>query len=158
MSLITSPIDSNPIEASPDETSSAVTSPPVTSPIRAIGRRKSAIAKVLFTPGSGDFRINSKSAADYLQDDAFLLASAKGALNSVTITEKFDIRVDVHGGGLVGQAMAIQLGIARALNSLEPEWRTGLKKKGFLTRDARVKERRKYGLKKARKASQFSKR
>jgi small subunit ribosomal protein S9 len=127
-------------------------------PIRATGRRKSATAQVLFTPGSGDFRINSKPANEYLQNDSFLVASVQGPLDSVSLSESFDIHVQVEGGGLVGQAMAIRLGIARALNTLLPTCRAVLKTRGFLTRDARVKERRKYGLKKARKASQFSKR
>ena len=127
-------------------------------PIRATGRRKSATAQVLFTSGAGDFRINSKSANDYLQNDAFLIASVQGPLESVSLTETFDIHVQVKGGGLVGQAMAIRLGLARALNTLLPPCRAVLKTRGFLTRDARVKERRKFGLKKARKASQFSKR
>ena len=127
-------------------------------PIRATGRRKSATAQVLFTSGAGDFRINSKSANDYLQNDAFLIASVQGPLESVSLTESFDIHVQVKGGGLVGQAMAIRLGLARALNTLLPPCRAELKTRGFLTRDARVKERRKFGLKKARKASQFSKR
>ena len=104
------------------------------------------------------FRINSKSANDFLQHDSFLVASVQGPINSLTVSPNFDIHVEVQGGGRVGQAMAIRLGIARALNSLEPQWRTELKQKGFLARDARIKERRKYGLKKARKASQFSKR
>jgi small subunit ribosomal protein S9 len=128
------------------------------SPIYATGRRKSATAQVLFKSGSGDFRINSKPANDYLQNDPFLVASVQGPLDAVPFEKPFDIHVEVEGGGLVGQAMAIRLGLARALNSLKPTCRAKLKQQGFLTRDARVKERRKYGLKKARKASQFSKR
>ena len=127
-------------------------------PIRATGRRKSATAQVLFKPGSGDFRINSKPANEYLQNDPFLVASVQGPFDRVALSESFDIHVQVEGGGLVGQAMAIRLGLARALNTLRPSCRADLKTRGYLTRDARVKERRKYGLKKARKASQFSKR
>lgn len=126
-------------------------------PIRTTGRRKSATAQVQFTSGSGNFQINSKPAHEYLQKNAFLVDAVQGPLDRVTCPESLDIEVQVNGGGLVGQAMAIRLGIARALNLLMP-CRETLKKGGFLTRDSRVKERKKYGLKKARKASQFSKR
>lgn len=126
--------------------------------IRATGRRKCAIAQVRLTSGSGTFMINTQPATEYLRNDAFLLHAVHAPLHCVASPEAFDINVNVEGGGIVGQAFAIRLGIARALNTLKPETRTSLKQHGLLTRDARVKERRKYGLKKARKASQFSKR
>lgn len=127
-------------------------------PIRATGRRKSAIAQVTITLGGGNFEINSQTATDYLRNDAFLLNAVQAPLKKITLQKPVDLHVKVMGGGIVGQAFAIQLGIARALNLLNPTNRAILKEKGFLTRDARVKERKKYGLKKARKASQFSKR
>jgi small subunit ribosomal protein S9 len=127
-------------------------------PIRATGRRKSAVAQITMTSGRGDFQINSQPATDYLRNDAFLLNAVQAPLETIALQESFDINVKVIGGGIVGQAFAIRLGIARALNLLNPPSRALLKQRGFLTRDARVKERKKYGLKKARKASQFSKR
>jgi small subunit ribosomal protein S9 len=129
-----------------------------TKPIRATGRRKSAVAQITMTLGGGNFQINSQPATEYLRNDAFLLNAVQAPLETVILQESFDIKVKVIGGGIVGQAFAIRLGIARALNLLSPLNRAALKQKGFLTRDARVKERKKYGLKKARKASQFSKR
>lgn len=126
--------------------------------IRATGRRKCAVAQVRLTPGSGTFIINTQPAIEYLRNDAFLLHAVHAPLHCVDSLEAFDVNVKVEGGGIVGQAFAIRLGIARALNIFKPEKRASLKQQGLLTRDARVKERRKYGLKKARKASQFSKR
>jgi small subunit ribosomal protein S9 len=131
---------------------------PLSKPIRATGRRKSAVAQITLTSGGGNFQINSQPATDYLRNDAFLLNAVQAPLETITLQESFDIHVKVIGGGIVGQAFAIRLGIARALNVLSPTNRPILKEHGFLTRDARVKERKKYGLKKARKASQFSKR
>ena len=129
-----------------------------TKPIRATGRRKCAVAQVTMTKGGGKFVINTQPATDYLRNDAFLLHAVQSPLDLVAPNHSFDIQVKVEGGGIVGQAWAIRLGIARALNAILPESRAKLKPGGFLTRDARIKERRKYGLKKARKASQFSKR
>ena len=126
-------------------------------PILASGRRKSAIAQVKLIPGIGNITINGKTAEEYLQKDALSLRVIEEPLKTV-FHEKCDLIVKVQGGGLKGQAKAIQLGVARALNTYQASYRTDLKDKGFLTRDARVKERRKYGLKKARKAPQFSKR
>jgi small subunit ribosomal protein S9 len=131
---------------------------PLSKPIRATGRRKSAVAQITLTSGGGNFQINSQPATDYLRNDAFLLNAVQAPLETITLQESFDIHVKVIGGGIVGQAFAIRLGIARALNVLSPTNRAILKEHGLLTRDARVKERKKYGLKKARKASQFSKR
>ena len=127
-------------------------------PIRATGRRKCAVAQIIMTSGRGEFTINAQPAADYLHNDAFLLNAIQSPLDVISSQESFDISVKVEGGGIVGQAFAIRLGVARALNEINPPSRSALKQRGFLTRDSRVKERKKYGLKKARKASQFSKR
>ena len=122
------------------------------------GRRKKAIARVRLIPtGDGAMVINGKSLDEY-----FALDTLKFIVNQpLVLTEtgaKYDIFVNVCGGGLTGQAGAIRHGIARALVAAEPELRAALKKAGFLTRDSRMKERKKYGLKKARRAPQFSKR
>ena len=121
------------------------------------GRRKQSVARVRAYNGTGKITINGRDIDDY-----FGLETLKLIIRSplvLTGTEgKFDIVVNVVGGGYTGQAGAIRLGIARALLEAEPETRPALKKAGFLTRDPRVKERKKYGLKKARRAPQFSKR
>ena len=121
------------------------------------GRRKKSIARVRLVPGTGVITVNGKSADDY-----FGLETLKLIMNQpfgVTATEgKFDIIAIVKGGGLSGQAGAIRHGIARALLQADDTYRPALKKAGFLTRDPRMKERKKYGLKAARRASQFSKR
>lgn len=122
------------------------------------GRRKKAIARVRLIPdGSGNIVINKRSLDEYFGLDT-LKFIVKQPL-ALTATEgKYDVFVNVQGGGFTGQAGAIRHGIARALNVAEPELRPALKKAGFLTRDPRAKERKKYGLKKARKSPQFSKR
>ena len=121
------------------------------------GRRKSSVARVYITPGSGKIVINKKDIEDY-----FGLETLKVIVRqpfAVTGTEgKYDVLVNVYGGGFTGQAGAIRHGIARALNEANEELRPALKKAGFLTRDPRMKERKKYGLKAARRAPQFSKR
>ena len=127
-------------------------------PILACGRRKSSIAQVKLVPGAGKIIINGKTASDYLQKDVLSLHVIEEPLKVLSLEERCDLIIKVQGGGLKGQAKAIQLGVARVLNSYQPSDRPFLKQKGLLTRDSRVKERRKYGLKKARKASQFSKR
>jgi small subunit ribosomal protein S9 len=127
-------------------------------PILACGRRKSSIAQVKLVPGAGKITINGKTASDYLQKDVLSLHVIEEPLKVLSLEERCDLIIKVQGGGLKGQAKAIQLGVARVLNSYQPSDRPSLKQKGLLTRDSRVKERRKYGLKKARKASQFSKR
>jgi small subunit ribosomal protein S9 len=127
-------------------------------PILACGRRKSSVAQVKLVPGVGDFIINGKTASDYVQRDALSLLVIEAPIKAVHLEEKCDLLIKVQGGGLKGQAKAIQLGVARALSTYQPSFRSDLKQKGFLTRDARCKERRKYGLKKARKAPQYSKR
>lgn len=122
------------------------------------GRRKKAIARVRLLPaGSGAIVINDRALEDYFPQGT-LQYIVKQPLNEVGADGKYDVKVNVMGGGLTGQAGAIRLGIARALLQSEPESRPALKKAGFLTRDPRAKERKKNGLKKARRAPQFSKR
>lgn len=121
------------------------------------GRRKCSVAKVRLVSGQGNIIVNGKPVMDYFGRKVLELI-VKQPL-SVTNTEgKYDVLASVHGGGTSGQAGAVRHGIARALLKVEDEFRSPLKKAGFLTRDPRMKERRKYGLKKARKAPQFSKR
>ncbi|WP_424190274.1 30S ribosomal protein S9 [Actinokineospora sp. G85] len=122
-----------------------------------VGRRKQAIVRVRITPGSGQFTLNGKSLEEYFPNKVHQQLIRE----PLVITEKpehFDIRANLHGGGITGQAGALRLAIARALIELDIEDRPVLKKAGFLTRDPRAKERKKYGLKKARKAPQYSKR
>ncbi|MFZ4641068.1 MAG: 30S ribosomal protein S9 [Nodosilinea sp.] len=122
------------------------------------GRRKSAIARVRLVPGTGQLIINKRPGDDYLQFNPAYLMTTRSPLEVLGLENDYDILVNVRGGGLTGQADAIRLGVARALCELAPENRKPLKIEGYLTRDPRSKERRKYGLKKARKAPQFSKR
>ena len=122
------------------------------------GRRKSAIARVRLVPGTGQLVINKRPGDDYLQFNPSYLMTTKAPLEVLGLENDYDILVNVKGGGLTGQADAIRMGVARALCQLAPENRKPLKVEGYLTRDPRCKERRKYGLKKARKAPQFSKR
>ena len=122
------------------------------------GRRKKAIARVRLLPaGDGTIVINKKSLDEYFGLDT-LKFIVRQPLALIDATAKYDVMVNVCGGGYTGQAGAIRHGIARALLEAEPESRAELKKAGFLTRDSRMKERKKYGLKKARRAPQFSKR
>lgn len=124
---------------------------------RGLGRRKSSVARVRLTPGTGKFTINNRDARDYLTSDIYL----KDANQPFVLTETFgtfDVSVNVTGGGLSGQAGAIRLGIARALLEANVDYRAALKAAGMLTRDARAKERKKPGLRAARRARQFSKR
>lgn len=122
------------------------------------GRRKSSIARVRLTTGTGQMEINQLSGGKYMQENYSLIQKIEAPLAFLELQKQVDIVINVAGGGRVGQANAIQLGIARALCDFKSEYRSPLKKKGFLTRDARIKERKKYGLKKARKAPQYSKR
>ncbi len=124
---------------------------------RGLGRRKSSTARVIIKPGKGEFKINGRKSLDYLMS-TILLQDAEQALVITETKGTFDIRVNVKGGGLSGQASAIRLGIARALLEASTDYRPILKKAGLLTRDARIKERKKPGLRKARRARQFSKR
>ncbi len=122
------------------------------------GRRKKAIARVRLIPaGDGAITINKKSLDEYFGLDTLKFIVRQPLTLTETLT-KYDVIVNVVGGGFTGQAGAIRHGIARALTNAEPELRSALKKEGFLTRDSRMKERKKYGLKKARRAPQFSKR
>jgi len=127
-------------------------------PILSTGRRKSAVAQVKLLEGNGQFVINGKKASEYLQDDALHVGTIEAPLKLLKLQQKYDVLVKVEGGGIVGQSEAIRLGLARALSAVISSARKSLKEKGYLTRDSRCKERRKYGLKKARKAPQFSKR
>lgn len=121
------------------------------------GRRKKAIARVRLVPGNGTVNINKRSIDDYFGLDTlkFIVNQPLALTNTA---DKFDVFVNVKGGGLSGQAGAIRHGIARALVVADAGYKTEIKKAGFLTRDPRMKERKKYGLKKARRAPQFSKR
>jgi small subunit ribosomal protein S9 len=123
-----------------------------------IGRRKQAIAQVILKPGTGKLTINEKSGNLYLQDNSQYIQKINNPFLILGIENNYDINIKTRGGGLTGQTDAITLGIARALVKLASDNRGILKKAGLLTRDSRIKERKKYGLKKARKASQFSKR
>ena len=131
--------------------------PVVTGPSAGTGRRKEAIARVRIVPGSGKWTINGRSLDTYFPNKVH-----QQVVNEPFVTlgleDQFDVIARVAGGGTTGQAGALRLGIARALQLVDPDNRPALKKAGFLTRDARVKERKKYGLKKARKAPQYSKR
>jgi small subunit ribosomal protein S9 len=122
------------------------------------GRRKSAVARVRLVPGNGQLMINGKPGDLYLQFNAGYLAVTKAPLETLGLEAEYDILVNVRGGGLTGQADSIRLGVARALCQLDPDNRKPLKVEGYLTRDPRAKERKKYGLHKARKAPQYSKR
>ena len=125
--------------------------------IKATGKRKSSIARVSIIPGTGKITINKKDINDIYTLDT-LKAIVLKPLTVANMMEKYDVEADVHGGGFAGQAGAVAHGIAKALATTDVEVRGVLKRNGLLTRDSRVKERRKYGLKKARKAPQFSKR
>jgi small subunit ribosomal protein S9 len=122
-----------------------------------VGRRKEAVVRVRLVPGSGEFKLNGRTLESYFPNkvhqqlirEPFVTLEKDG---------QYDVFATLSGGGITGQAGALRLGIARALIALEPEDRPALKRAGFLTRDPRVKERKKYGLKKARKAPQYSKR
>ena len=123
----------------------------------AVGRRKSAVARVRLVPGEGKVLINKRDIDDYFGLET-LKMTVRQPMNLVKVGGSFDVLVNVRGGGLTGQAGAIRHGISRALCKVNPELRAALKKAGFLTRDPRMKERKKYGLKAARRAPQFSKR
>jgi small subunit ribosomal protein S9 len=126
-------------------------------PIQTVGRRKQAIVRVRLMPGTGKFRLNGKSLEEYFPNKLHQQL-IREPLVTVEKTERFDIFANLGGGGTSGQAGALRLAISRALIESDPEDRPPLKKAGFLTRDPRAVERKKYGLKKARKAPQYSKR
>ena len=129
----------------------------MTTPVPVVGRRKEAVVRVRLVPGTGVFKLNGRTMDDYFPNkvhqqlirEPFVTLEKDG---------QYDVIATLIGGGITGQAGALRLAIARALIDIEPDDRPALKKAGFLTRDARVKERKKYGLKKARKAPQYSKR
>jgi len=131
--------------------------PVLTGPAAGTGRRKEAIARVRIVPGSGKWTINGRPLDAYFPNKVH-----QQVVNEPFVTlgmeDQFDVIARVHGGGVTGQAGALRLGISRALQLVDPDNRPPLKKAGFLTRDPRAKERKKYGLKKARKAPQYSKR
>lgn len=122
------------------------------------GRRKSSVARVRLVPGTGAIKINGRDGVEYFQQIQGYIQSLKAPLETLGLENEYDIVVNAHGGGLTGQSDAVKLGVARALCQLDPENRQPLKVEGYLTRDPRAKERKKYGLHKARKAPQYSKR
>jgi small subunit ribosomal protein S9 len=123
-----------------------------------LGKRKQAVARVFLIPGEGNLIINKVSGNKYLQYNDNYLSTVWAPLKALNLEKQFDIVTLVKGGGLTGQAQAIQLGVARQLCKIDNQNRSILKPFGLLTRDARIKERKKYGLRKARKAPQYSKR
>lgn len=125
--------------------------------IQATGRRKSSVARVRLTEGTGEMKLNGRTLEDYFPDPAVQFRVME-PIKTVDAADKFDIDATLHGGGLTGQSDAMRLGIARALIEYDPELRPALKKEGLLTRDSRRVERKKYGLRKARRAPQFTKR
>jgi small subunit ribosomal protein S9 len=146
----------------PDTPAEAPAARPVESfvferPIQTVGRRKEAVVRVRLVPGTGKFELNGRSLEDYFPNKVHQQL-IKAPLVTVDRVETFDIFAHLNGGGPSGQAGALRLGIARALILASPDDRPALKKAGFLTRDPRAIERKKYGLKKARKAPQYSKR
>jgi small subunit ribosomal protein S9 len=122
------------------------------------GRRKTAVARVRLFPGSGEIVVNGKSADDYFGPRDLLQVTMRSPLVLTSNVDSFNVLIKVRGGGIVGQAGAVRHGIARALLDFDPELRPALKKAGYLTRDPRMKERKKPGLKRARKAPQYTKR
>ena len=127
------------------------------STFRAVGRRKEAIAVVHIAGGKGEIKINKQNIAEYFDTDRSRTAVLEPLVKTGT-DKKLDLTAHVRGGGKIAQAEAVRHGLSRALILMNPDFRTVLKKEGFLTRDSRVKERKKYGLKRARKAPQFTKR
>jgi small subunit ribosomal protein S9 len=125
--------------------------------INAVGRRKTSIARIYLSNGKGDISINKTSFEKYFPSEA-IITLVKQPLQQIEATDQYDIKINVKGGGFKGQAEAVRLGISRALCEANPSFRPSLKKEGFLTRDSRMVERKKYGHKKARKSFQFSKR
>ena len=121
------------------------------------GRRKKSVARVFMTPGTGNITVNGRTLEEYLPQ-ATLRMEVNAPLVLTETKDQFDIKINVYGGGYTGQAGAMRHGIARALLEASADYRPVLKKAGFLTRDSRMKERKKYGLKGARRAPQFSKR
>ncbi|MCI8339668.1 MAG: 30S ribosomal protein S9 [Lachnospiraceae bacterium] len=121
------------------------------------GRRKSSVARVYLMPGTGKITVNKRDIDDYFGLETLKII-IRQPMEATNTTDKYDAKITVRGGGFTGQAGAIRHGIARALLTVDEDFRPTLKKAGYLTRDPRMKERKKYGLKKARRAPQFSKR
>jgi small subunit ribosomal protein S9 len=130
---------------------------PLDRPVQTVGRRKEAVVRVRLVPGTGNFVLNGRSIEDYFPNKVHQQL-VKSPLVTVERVESFDVHARLHGGGPSGQAGALRLAIARALTVVNADDRPALKRAGFLTRDPRATERKKYGLKKARKAPQYSKR
>lgn len=130
---------------------------PLDRPVQTVGRRKEAVVRVRLVPGTGNFVLNGRSIEDYFPNKVHQQL-VKSPLVTVERVESFDVYARLHGGGPSGQAGALRLAIARALTVVNADDRPALKRAGFLTRDPRATERKKYGLKKARKAPQYSKR
>jgi small subunit ribosomal protein S9 len=122
------------------------------------GRRKASVARVRLVPGNGEVTVNGKSGEEYFNRIPSYINTIKAPLETLGLESEYNILVSASGGGLTGQSDAVKLGVARALCELDPENRQPLKIEGYLTRDPRCKERKKYGLHKARKAPQYSKR
>ncbi|MCE3234463.1 MAG: ribosomal protein [Vampirovibrio sp.] len=125
---------------------------------RGTGRRKEAKVRVRLVPGNGQVIINGKSMEQYLGNRKALHIPVKQPLTAAGVEDRYNVLVNAVGGGIVGQSVAIRMGVARALSAINPDYEAAMRKEGFLTRDSRVKERKKYGRKKARKRFQFSKR
>jgi small subunit ribosomal protein S9 len=152
-------VDDTPVVEAEEAPASRPASRPIIpgKPTQTVGRRKQAIVRVRLMPGTGKFTLNGRSLEQYFPNKVHQQL-IRDPLTTVEKPESFDIFATLKGGGITGQAGALRLAIARALIEVEPDDRPSLKKAGFLTRDPRVKERKKYGLKKARKAPQYSKR
>ncbi|HMM48144.1 MAG TPA: 30S ribosomal protein S9 [Miltoncostaeaceae bacterium] len=125
---------------------------------RATGKRKTSVARVILTPGTGQVTCNGRELDEFFGRNKVLVAQVTRPLAVAGVDGRFDVVATLHGGGVTGQAGALRHGIARALTAVDPQFRAELKGEGFLTRDARIKERKKAGLKGARKRPQFSKR
>lgn len=123
-----------------------------------VGRRKTSVARLKLTDGTGKITVNKKDIKDYIKTGEAKVAAAIAPLTILNVRDKYDLQLNVHGGGFTGQVEAIRHAIARALSLKSAESRSILKKEGFLTRDSRMVERKKYGLHKARRGTQFSKR
>jgi len=153
----TAPTTTAPTTTAPAPAAAPTRAPRGDRPIQTVGRRKEAIVRVRIVPGSGKITCNGRELENYFPSKVHQQL-IREPLVTTEKAEAFDVIANLRGGGITGQAGALRLGIARALIVSEPDDRPALKKAGFLTRDARVKESKKYGLKKARKAPQYSKR
>ena len=122
-----------------------------------VGRRKKSVARVFLRPGTGNIKVNGKTLEDYLPYETLRMV-VRAPFEVTDTVDQFDVLINVHGGGFTGQSGAMRHGITRALMEASDDYRPALKAAGFVTRDPRAKERKKYGLKKARRAPQFSKR